>query len=93
MGADRTVTIFSREFAKTTLELAIRGAASGFITATGGSAFDAWHLDWKSIAGFTISGAIVSVAFSVSSKPVKDKDSPLLTVQHGWNPVDPIGND
>lgn len=84
------MTIFSREYLKASAELAIRGAASGFIAATGGSAFDAWHLDWKAICGFTLSGALVSVAFSLSSKPVKDKQSPLVTT-HGWNPVDPLG--
>jgi hypothetical protein len=84
------VSIWSREFWKTSLELALRGAAAGFITSTGGSAFDVWHMQWKTIGGFTLSGALVSVAFSLIGKQRGDKDSPLMTAPHGWNPVDPL---
>jgi hypothetical protein len=85
-------SIFSRDFLRTTAELAVRGAASGFVTAMGGPLVDAWHLDWKTIAGLALSGALVSVAFSLSSFKPGQRNSPLVTasVGHGWNPVDPL---
>lgn len=76
-----TDTIFSREFLKTTGELAIRGAASGFVTAMGGPLVDAWHLDWKTIGGLALSGALVSVAFSLSSFKPGQSGSPLMTAK------------
>lgn len=73
--------LFSVQFWKETAELAVRGAASGFITATGGSAFDVWHMQWKTIGGFTFSGALVSVAFSLIGKQRGEKNSPLMTAK------------
>jgi hypothetical protein len=77
-----TDSIWSREFWKTCLELAIRGAAIGGGSAMGGSGLDAWHLDWKAIAGFALSGAVLSVVASLSSIKVGQKGSPLMT-KHG----------
>jgi hypothetical protein len=91
-----TDSIFSRDFLRTTAELAIRGAASGFLTAMGGPLVDAWHLNWTTIGGLALSGSLVSVAFSLSSfKAGSQKGTPLVTsmAPHGWNPVDPLGDD
>jgi hypothetical protein len=78
-------SIFSVQFLRTTGELAVRGAASGFLTAMGGPLVDAWHLDWKTIGGLALSGALVSVAFSVSSFKPGPHGSPLVTAK-------PVGN-
>lgn len=71
--------MWSFQFWKTTIELAVRGSAIGFITATGGSAIDVWHLQWKVIGGMVLSTALLSVAASLSSISVGDKGSPLVT--------------
>jgi hypothetical protein len=82
--------LFSLQFWRNTLELAVRGAAICGGSAVGGSAVDAWHLDWKAIAGFALSGAVLSVVASLSAIEVGQKGSPMLTAVHGWNPVDPL---
>jgi hypothetical protein len=79
-------SIFSVQFLRTTAELAVRGAASGFLTAMGGPLVDAWHLNWKTIAGMALSGALMSVAFSVSSAKPGPHNSPLVTAK-------PVGDD
>lgn len=71
--------LFTLEFWKTSLELAVRGAAIGGGSAMGGSAVDAWHLDWKAIGGFALSGAFLSVVASASAINVGQKGSPLVT--------------
>jgi hypothetical protein len=77
-------SLFSLQFWKSTFELAVRGAAICGGSAIGGSAVDAWHLDWKSIAGFALSGAALSVVASLSAIEVGQKGSPLVT---GSKPV------
>lgn len=74
-----THDLFSLQFWKNTLELGVRGAAICGGTAMGGSGLDAWHLDWKAISGFALSGAILSVVASLSSVEVGQKGSPLVT--------------
>ena len=82
--------IWTLAFWKSTAELVLRGAAIGAVTAMGGSVVDAWHLDWKTIAGMALSGGFLSLVTSLSSSQVGVKGSPLVT--HGWNPVDPLGD-
>jgi hypothetical protein len=72
--------LFSVQFWRNTLELAVRGAAICGGTAIGGSTVDAWHLDWKAVSGFALSGAVLSVVASLSSIEVGQKGSPLMTV-------------
>lgn len=82
--------IWTLSYWKSTLELVVRGAAIAALTAMGGSALDAWHLNWKTIGGMALSGAVLSLLTSLSSATVGDKGSPLVTlVGHGWNPVNP----
>lgn len=71
--------IFTMQFWKNTLELVVRGAAIAAATAMGGSVFDAWHLDWKAISGFALSGAFLSLVASLSSGQLGQKGSPLVT--------------
>lgn len=87
------MTIFSVQFWRNTLELAVRGAAICGGSAMGGSAFNVWHLDWKDISGFALSGAVLSVVASLSAIQVGAKGSPMVTAVHGWNPVDPLGDE
>jgi Putative lactococcus lactis phage r1t holin len=75
--------LFTLQFWKNTLELAVRGAAICGGTAIGGSAVDAWHLDWRAISGFALSGAMLSVVASLSAIEVGQKGSPLVTRQTG----------
>lgn len=75
--ADRD--LFSFQFWKNTLELTVRGAAICGGSAMGGSALNAWHLDWRAITGFALSGAVLSVVTSLSSIEVGQKGSPLIT--------------
>lgn len=72
-------TIWSVQFWKNVAELALRGAAIGAVSAMGGSAVNAWHLDWDAISGFALSGAVLSVAASLSAIAVGAKGSPLVT--------------
>lgn len=74
-----TDSIFSGQFWRTTLELAVRGAGIGAAGAMGGSLVDAWHLPWKVIAGMAVSGALLSVATSLGAISVGPKGSPLVT--------------
>lgn len=83
--------IWTLAYWKSTLELVIRGAAIAAVTAMGGSVMDAWHLDWKTIGGMALSGAVLSLLTSLSSASVGAKGVPLVT-GHGWNPVDPLGD-
>lgn len=71
--------IWTVQFWKNTLELVLRGAAIGAGSAMGGSALDAWHLDWKAIGGFALSGAVLSLVTSLSSSQLGQKGSPLVT--------------
>ena len=71
--------IFTLQYWKNTLELVLRGAAIGAGSAMGGSALDAWHLDWKAISGFAVSGAVLSLVASLSSATLGQKGSPLMT--------------
>jgi hypothetical protein len=76
--------LFSVQFWRNSLELAVRGAAICGGTAMGGSGLDAWHLDWKAITGFALSGAVLSVVASLSAIEVGQKGSPLVTSsKHG----------
>jgi Putative lactococcus lactis phage r1t holin len=77
-----THSLFSLQFWKNSIELAVRGAAITGGTAMGGSGFDVWHLDWKTISGFALSGAALSVVASLSAIEVGQKGSPLVT-KHG----------
>jgi hypothetical protein len=74
-------SMWTVQFWKNTIELAVRGAAITGGTAMGGSAFDIWHLDWKTISGFALSGAVLSTVASLSSIEVGAKGSPLVTKQ------------
>lgn len=84
-------SIWTLQYWKSVAELVLRGAAIGAVTGMGGSALDAWHLDWKTIGGMAMSGGFLSLVTSLSSAKLGDKGSPLVT--HGWNPVDPLGDD
>jgi hypothetical protein len=72
-------TIWTGAFWKNTAELVVRGAAIAAVTAMGGSAVDAWHLNWETIAGMALSGAALSLLTSLSSATVGVKGSPLVT--------------
>jgi hypothetical protein len=76
---EHTPMIFTAQFWRNTLELVVRGAAIGAGSAMGGSVFDAWHLDWKAISGFALSGAFLSLVASLSSSQFGVKGSPLVT--------------
>jgi hypothetical protein len=71
--------IFTLAFWKSTIELVIRGAAIGATTAMGGSIIDAWHLNWETISGMTLSGGLLSLLTSLSSAAMGAKGSPLVT--------------
>lgn len=76
--------IWTVQFWRNTLELVLRGAAIGAVTGMGGSVVDAWHLDWKTIAGMALSGGLLSLVTSLSSSQVGAKGSPLVTApKHG----------
>lgn len=72
-------TFWTVQFWRNTFELVVRGAAIGAGSAMGGSGLDAWHLDWKAIGGFAVSGAVLSLVASLSSSLVGQKGSPLVT--------------
>lgn len=67
------------QFWKNTAELVLRGAAIGAVTGMGGSALDAWHLNWATIGGMALSGGFLSLVTSLSSSQFGQKGSPLLT--------------
>jgi len=71
--------IFTVQFWKNTVELVVRGAAIAAVTAMGGSAVDAWHLNWETIAGMAVTGGVLSLLTSLSSATVGEKGSPLVT--------------
>lgn len=77
--------IWSVQYWKSVAELVIRGAAIGAVTGMGGSALDAWHLNWGTIGGMALSGGFLSLVTSLSSSQVGQKGSPLMT--HGWDPI------
>lgn len=76
-----TDSIWSREFWKTILELAIRGAALGVGLAVGDAGFNAWQADWVRISGYAVGGAVISIAMSLGLTKVGQKDSPLVTAK------------
>jgi hypothetical protein len=76
--------IWTLQYWKSTVELVLRGAAIGAVTGMGGSLVDAWHLDWKTIAGMALSGGFLSLVTSLSSAKLGEKGSPLVTApKHG----------
>ena len=72
-------TIWQMQFWKNTAELVLRGAAIAAATGMGGSLVDAWHLNWATIGGMALSGAVLSLVTSLSSAQVGQKGSPLVT--------------
>jgi len=72
-------TIWTVNYWKSTAELVLRGAAIGAVTGMGGSAIDAWHLNWATIGGMALSGGFLSLVTSLSSSQLGQKGSPLVT--------------
>jgi len=72
-------TVWTVQFWKNTAELVLRGAAIAALTAMGGSALDAWHLNWATIGGMALSGGFLSLVTSLSSSQLGQKGSPLVT--------------
>lgn len=80
-------SMWSVQFWKNTVELVLRGAAIAALTGMGGSLVDAWHLDWKTIGGMALSGAVLSLLTSLSSAQLGEKGSPLMTAVKSDGPA------
>lgn len=71
-------TIFSVRFWKRAAERATKTAAQAALLALGGDVINAWHVDWATIAGVGLGGAVLSLLTSLGSSRKGDHESPSL---------------
>ena len=70
--------MFTRAFWKQTAERAIKTGAQFCVAGIGGNMVSAWSLDWKQIAGFGVTGLVLSVFTSLGSEPFGPEANPSV---------------
>lgn len=87
-----TDTFWTFQFWKNVAEMAITGAAMG----VGFAMPDPHHPDWLQILLYAAAGAVALAAKAVIANKVgAQRNTTMVTAvaPHGWNPVDPVGDD
>lgn len=70
--------IFTKSFWMKSSERAIKTFAQFFVTLSAAEAINVFTLDWPSVLGLSLGGALLSYATSIVSAGITKKDSPDL---------------
>ena len=71
--------LFTVSFWKDATERAVKSLAQAVVLALGGDAVDVWHVDWQTVTGIGLGGAVLSLLTSLASVGIANRGTASLT--------------
>lgn len=71
--------LFTVSFWKDATERAVKSLAQAVVLVLGGDAVDVWHVNWQTVVGAGLGGALLSLMTSLASVGIANRGTASLT--------------